>query len=72
MTSGSPVKAEKKQLAPMKRMFRKGDLVRDAEGKVMEVLQYPKAGLVEVWWFDQYAKEVRKDVIRETRLSKAA
>mgnify|MGYP003347229885 FL=1 len=56
----------------MKRMFRKGDLVRDAEGKVMEVLQYPKAGLVEVWWFDQYAKEVRKDVIRETRLSKAA
>jgi len=56
----------------MKRMFRKGDLVRDAEGKVMEVLHYPKAGLVEVWWFDQHAKEVRKNVVRETRLSRAA
>lgn len=56
----------------MKRTFRKGDLVRDGEGRVMEVLQYPKAGLVEVWWYDLQAKEVRKDVVRERRLSRAA
>ncbi len=56
----------------MKRTFRKGDLVCDGEGRVMEVLQYPKAGLVEVRWFDLQAKEVRKDVVRERRLSRAA
>ncbi|MFM7194498.1 MAG: hypothetical protein ACKOYP_06910 [Bacteroidota bacterium] len=56
----------------MKRSFRKGDLVRDEGGRVMEVLGYPGAGKVEVWWFDLDAKEVRKSVVRARRLSKAA
>ena len=56
----------------MKRSFKKGDLVRDEEGRVMEVLGRRSAGKVEVLWFDLNAKEVRKSVVRERRLSTAA
>lgn len=56
----------------MKQLFRKGDLVRDEDGRVMEVLGNPGAGKVEVWWFDLDAKEVRKSVVRVRKLSKAA
>ncbi len=57
----------------MRRLFRKGELVRSKiDGKVMEVLKYIKGKVVEVKWFDLYAKEVRTNKISEDKLSKAA
>lgn len=56
----------------MRRLFRKGDHVRSADGKVMEVLKYMKKNLVEVMWFDLEKKEPRINTIREDKLSKAA
>jgi uncharacterized protein YodC (DUF2158 family) len=57
----------------MRRLFRKGERVRSKiDGKVMEVLRYLKSNLVEVMWFDLEAKEIRKNQIREDKLSKAA
>ncbi len=57
----------------MRRMFKKGDLVRNiVDGKVMEVLKYMKKNLVEVKWFDLRSKEVHTDKVRADRLSKAA
>lgn len=38
----------------------------------MEVLKYIKGKIVEVRWFDLYAKEVRTNRIDEDKLSKAA
>ena len=57
----------------MRRLFKKGERVRSKiDGKVMEVLKYLKANLVEVMWFDLEKKEVRKNTISEDKLSRAA
>lgn len=57
----------------MRRLFKKGERVQSkTDGKVMEVLRYMKKNIVEVMWFDLEKKEVRKNVIREDNLSKAA
>lgn len=57
----------------MRRLFKKGERVRSKiDGKVMEVLKYLKANLVEVKWFDLEKKEIRTIKIREDKLSKAA
>jgi len=57
----------------MRRLFRKGERVRSKiDGKVVEVLKYIKSNLVEVKWFDQDAKEIRINKIKEDKLSKAA
>jgi uncharacterized protein YodC (DUF2158 family) len=57
----------------MRKMFKKGDLVRNlVDGKVMEVLKYLKKNLVEVRWFDLRSKEVHIDKVKADRLSKAA
>ena len=57
----------------MRRLFRKGERVRSKiDGKVMEVLKYLKANLVEVKWFDLESKEVRTNAVKEDKLSKAA
>jgi len=49
----------------MKRLFRKGERVRSADGKVMEVTHYMSDRLVEVRWFDLESKEVHKNVVRQ-------
>jgi uncharacterized protein YodC (DUF2158 family) len=57
----------------VRHLFRKGERVRrKLDGRVMEVLRYLKSNLVEVMWFDLEKKEVRKNLIREDELSKAA
>lgn len=57
----------------MRRLFRKGQLVRSkVDGKVMEVLKYLKANVVEVKWFDLDSKEVRINKLKENQLNKAA
>lgn len=57
----------------MRRLFKKGQRVRSKiDGKVMEVLKYIKANMVEVKWFDLQAKEVRINKVREDNLSEAA
>lgn len=57
----------------MRRLFKKGERVRSkTDGKVMEVLRYIKKNIVEVMWFDLEKKEVRKNMIKEDHLSKAA
>jgi len=57
----------------MRRLFKKGERVRSKiDGKVMEVLKYLKANLVEVMSFDLEKKEIRKHKIKENHLSKAA
>jgi len=57
----------------MRRLFKKGQRVRSKlDGKVMEVLKYIKANLVEVRWFDLQAKEVRTNKVKENNLSEAA
>ena len=57
----------------MRRLFKKGQRVRNKiDGKVMEVLKYIKANLVEVKWFDLQAKEVRTNKVKEDNLSEAA
>lgn len=57
----------------VRHLFRKGERVRrKLDGKVMEVLRYIKNNLVEVMWFDLEKKEVRKNLLREDELSKAA
>ena len=57
----------------MRRLFRKGERVRSKiDGKVMEVLKYIKANLVEVKWFDLESKEVRTNKVKADKLSKAA
>ncbi|HMP98904.1 MAG TPA: hypothetical protein PKC24_03920 [Cyclobacteriaceae bacterium] len=57
----------------MRRLFRKGERVRSKlDGKVMEVLKYLKANLVEVKWFDLEKKEVRVRQIEEDKLRKAS
>jgi uncharacterized protein YodC (DUF2158 family) len=57
----------------MRRLFKKGERVRSKiDGKVMEVLKYIKQNWVEVMWFDLEKKEVRKNKIKEDKLSKAA
>lgn len=54
-------------------MFRKGQLVRSkVDGKVMEVLKYLKANVVEVKWFDLDSKEIRINQLKENQLNKAA
>lgn len=55
----------------MKRSFRKGELVRSRDGKVMEVLHYISEKLVQVQWFDTTSKEVYRNILPERRLSKA-
>jgi hypothetical protein len=42
------------------------------DGKVMEVLKYIKQNVVEVMWFDLEKKEVRKNKVKEDKLSRAA
>ena len=57
----------------MRRLFRKGERVRSKiDGKVVEVLKYLKSNLVEVKSFGLEKKEMRKNQIREDKLSKAA
>ena len=57
----------------MRRLFKKGERVRSKiDGKVVEVLKYIKENLVEVMWFDLEKKEVRKNKIKEDKLSRAA
>ena len=57
----------------MRRLFKKGERVRSKiDGKVMEVLRYIKSKTVEVMWFDLEKKEVRKNTVKEDKLSKAA
>ncbi|MCU0369130.1 MAG: hypothetical protein MUF39_09900 [Cyclobacteriaceae bacterium] len=57
----------------MRKLFKKGERVRSkVDGKVMEVLKYLKSNIVEVRWFDLQSKEVRKNKIKEDKLSKAA
>jgi uncharacterized protein YodC (DUF2158 family) len=57
----------------MRRLFKKGERVRSKiDGKVMEVLKYIKQNVVEVMWFDLEKKEVRKNKIKEDKLSRAA
>jgi len=57
----------------MRRLFKKGQRVRSKiDGKVMEVLKYIKANIVEVKWFDLQSKEVRTNRIKEDKLSEAA
>jgi uncharacterized protein YodC (DUF2158 family) len=57
----------------MRRLFKKGERVRSKiDGKVMEVLRYIKNKTVEVMWFDLEKKEVRKNTVKEDKLSKAA
>jgi uncharacterized protein YodC (DUF2158 family) len=57
----------------MRRLFKKGERVRSKiDGKVMEVLKYIKQNVVEVMWFDLEKKEVRRNKIKEDKLSKAA
>lgn len=57
----------------MRRLFRKGERVRSKiDGKVVEVLKYLKSNLVEVKWFDLEKKEMRKNQIKEDKLSRAA
>jgi uncharacterized protein YodC (DUF2158 family) len=57
----------------MRRLFKKGERVRSKiDGKVMEVLKYIKENVVEVMWFDLEKKEVRRNKIKEDKLSKAA
>lgn len=57
----------------MRRLFKKGERVRSKiDGRVMEVLKYIKNNIVEVMWFDLEKKEVRKNQIKEDKLSKAA
>jgi len=57
----------------MRRLFKKGERVRSKiDGKVMEVLKYIKKNVVEVMWFDLEKKEVRRNQIKEDKLSKAA
>ena len=57
----------------MRRLFKKGERVRSKiDGKVMEVLKYIKENMVEVMWFDLEKKEIRKNKIKEDKLSRAA
>jgi len=57
----------------MRRLFKKGQRVRSKiDGKVMEVLKYIKANMVEVKWFDLESKEVKTNRIKEDKLSEAA
>jgi len=57
----------------MRRLFKKGQRVRSKiDGKVMEVLKYIKANMVEVKWFDLESKEVKTNQIKEDKLSEAA
>ena len=57
----------------MRRLFKRGERVRSkSDGKVMEVLRYIKTNLVEVMWFDLEKKEVRKNQVKEDKLSRAA
>jgi len=57
----------------MRRLFKKGERVRSKiDGKVMEVLKYIKRNVVEVMWFDLEKKEVRKNKVKEDKLSRAA
>ncbi|GEM_PF-397523 len=57
----------------MRRLYKRGERVRSKiDGKVMEVLRYIKTNLVEVMWFDLEKKEVRKNQVKEDKLSKAA
>ncbi len=56
----------------MRKLFRKGERVRSKiDGKVMEVLRYLKNNVVEVMTFDLEKKEVRKEQVKEDKLSKA-
>jgi uncharacterized protein YodC (DUF2158 family) len=57
----------------MRRLFKKGERVRSKiDGKVMEVLKYIKQNVVEVMWFDLEKKEMRKNKVKEDKLSRAA
>ncbi len=57
----------------MRRLFKKGERVRSKiDGKVMEVLKYIKANLIQVKSYDLESKEIRTGNIKEDKLSKAA
>ncbi|MFM7430282.1 MAG: hypothetical protein KA713_15090 [Chryseotalea sp. WA131a] len=57
----------------MRRLFKKGERVRSKiDGKVMEVLRYIKANVIQVKSFDIEAKEVRTGIIKEDKLNRAA
>jgi hypothetical protein len=54
----------------MKRSFKKGQLVRSTDGKIMEVLQYIREKLVEVQWYDLHSREVYRNVLPERLLTR--
>lgn len=56
----------------MKKLFRKGDLVKSGEGTVMEVCGYNPGRQVRVTWFDRVRLEVYFGTMPETKLAKAS
>jgi len=55
----------------MKRSFKKGQLVRGTNGKIMEVLHYIREKQVEVQWYDLNSREVYKHILPEWQLTRA-
>ncbi|MFZ9981723.1 MAG: hypothetical protein ACO3FI_06820 [Cyclobacteriaceae bacterium] len=55
----------------MKRSFKKGELVRNTDGKIMEVLNYIREKQVEVKWYDLNSREVYRHVLPERQLTRA-
>ena len=60
----------------MKRLFKKGERVKDSgDGRVMEVLKYIDGNssyLVECAWFDLEKKEIRTNLFKQNNLLKAS
>lgn len=54
----------------MKRLFRKGDLVKAANGRIMEIRGFRQDGKVEVSWFDAIRREVYLRIINPGGLSR--
>ena len=54
----------------MKRLFRKGDLVKATDGRVMEIRGFRQDGKVEVSWFDIIRREVYRRIINPGGLSR--
>lgn len=54
----------------MKRLFRKGDLVKASNGRVMEISGFRQDGKVEVSWFDVIRREVYRRIMNPGTLSR--
>lgn len=55
----------------MKRLFRKGDLVKASNGRVVEIRSFRHDGKVEVSWFDVISREVYRRFLKPGALSRA-